>query len=90
MSLCALAESFLYLAGIYNSPGEFFWIWYDNISTNQRGHMTKIAFYPCPDDNLRHVLSIDLKFSKYHRNIKIKATLNFESIALKNGRVIND
>ena len=35
---------FLFLAGIYNnSPGEFFWIWCDNISKNQRGHMTKSA-----------------------------------------------
>ena len=37
-----------------------------------------------PDDNLRSILSIHLKFSKYLPHIKIWATLNFGRDRLRN------
>ena len=65
----------------------------NDIFTNQRGHMTKNAFLegcPCPDDNLRSIISIHLKFSKFLAHIKIWATLNFGRDRLRNDGVIDD
>ena len=39
---------------------------------------------PCLDDNLRSILSIHMKFSKYLPHIKVWATLNFGRDRLRN------
>ena len=44
----------------------------------------------CPDDNLRSILSIHLKFSKYLTLIKIWATLHFGRDSLRNDEVIDE
>ena len=44
----------------------------------------------CPDDNLKGILSIDLKLGKYIHSIKIWKSLDFGIDWSRNDRVIND
>ena len=44
----------------------------------------------CPDDNLKGILSIHLKRSKYIHSIKIWKSLDFGIDWSRNGGVIND
>ena len=56
-------------------------------------HMTKSMFLqsgPCPDEYLQKLYLSSLNLSNSFIYIKIWATLNFGSVGLRNGRVMDD
>ena len=84
---------FSYLAGVCSSPVNFSNYTAMTYSPIREVTLPKMRFLegcPCPDDNLRSILYIYLKFSKYLLHIKIWATLNFGRDRLRNDSVIDD